>query len=323
MCILSFCDKSKTTAPEKNDGQWTTYTTADGLPFDQIGAIAFTPNGDLWCVPLIPEVGGGVVCYDGNTWKQYTTEDGLGENIILWMENTLAVSSDGVLWVATWSGGVSSFDGETWTTYITADGLLGNNIAGVGIAPNGDIWCAHPTPDCGLSRFDGETWTTYTTNDMGISFCNLINVAFDAEGKLWAGGGIVLSHHNETWTSFSDETGMPQPIALYMDIAPDGKIWICGDGVSCYDGSAWKYFSFKQIGANGKGEGLVPLAVDSENVVWVGVFGEGVFQYDGNSWTKFVSEDGPSLTDVFSIEVAPDGAIWFGTASGISRYQPE
>jgi ligand-binding sensor domain-containing protein len=313
----------KTPAQEQSEGQWITYTTSDGLPYDIVAAIAFGPDGELWCVPIIPDVGAGVAHFNGNTWKHYTTKDGLGADFIIWYEHTLTVSSAGVLWVAKFGGGVSRFDGESWTTYTTENGLLADKVTAVAIAPNGDLWCAHPVPDCGISHFDGKTWTFYTTSDIGLTFCNLLNIAFDPDGTLWAtGSNFVLRYDGETWTKFSSEVGLKIPVGLYMDIGPDGKVWISGGGVSCYDGSAWSHHSFEEIGAKAGAEVVVPLAVDSENVLWVGVLGEGVFRYDGKSWTKFAPKGGPVLNNVLSIAVGPDGALWFGTNVGISRYQP-
>ena len=218
------CEKS--TAQEQADGQWTSYTTSNGLPYDAVGAIAFEPDGDLWCV-LVPAGGGGVAHFDGMTWKHYTTKDGLGSDAIIWFEHALTVSSDSVLWVATIGGGISSFDGEAWTTYTTEDGLLSDRVTAVAIAPNGDLWCTHPMPDCGISHFDGKTWTVNTPGDLGVTFCNLINIAFDPDSTLWASGSnFVFRYRDESWTSFSTQTGMEIPIAAYMDIGPDGKIWI-------------------------------------------------------------------------------------------------
>jgi ligand-binding sensor domain-containing protein len=310
----------KSSAQGQADGQWTSYTTSDGLPYNDVGAIAFEPDGGLWCV-LVPPGGGGVAHFDGKTWKHYTAEDSLGSDVILWFEHTLAVSSDGVLWVATFEGGVSRFEGEAWKTYTTENGLLSNSVSSVAIAPNGDLWCTHPQPDCGISHFDGETWTVNTPGDTVTAMCYLLNIAFDPDSMLWAGGGIVLRCHDESWTSFSTQTGMEDPVAIYMEIGPDGKIWISGgSGVSCYDGSEWTHYSFADIGAKEDGADLLPLEVDSENVLWIGVGGEGVFRYDGNSWTKFTPEGGPSLDNVYSITVAPDSTIWFGTEDGIFRY---
>ena len=119
---------------------------------------------------------------------------------------------------------------------------------------------------------------------------------------------------------------MELPIAFYIDIGPDGKIWIgtMETGVSCYDDSAWTHYSLADMGAKGKGE-LMPLAVDSENVLWVGVSGENeenqeVIRYDGQSWTAFESEDGPALKNIYSITVGPDSTIWFGTDYGLFCY---
>ena len=311
----------KLVAQEQADGQWTTYTTANGLPFNEVGAITFGPEGDLWCV-LVPPGGGGVAHFDGNTWEHHTNEDGLGSDVILWFENALTVSSDGELWVATFDGGVSRYDGEVWTIYTTEDGLLSDMVTAVAIAPDGDLWCTHPMPECGISQFDGDSWTAYPSNDIGVSSCNLLNIAFDPDSALWATGSHVLRYHDESWTNFSTQTGME--FALYMDIGPDGKIWIGGEGISCYEGSAWTHYSLADIGAKDKGE-LMPLAVDSENVLWVGISDEidektEVIRYDGQSWTEFAPEGGPTLKGVYSIAVGPDSTMWFGTNYGLFQY---
>ncbi|MBN1779614.1 hypothetical protein JW948_00675 [bacterium] len=319
------CSKRSATGPEEASGPWTIYTTADGLPGGSAAAIALESNDAFWYVPIV-EGGMGIVHFDGSSWKPYTTNNGMCSNTIIWFEHTLALSSDGILWVGTFGGGVARFDGQTWTSYTTADGLLSNDVSGVAIAPNGDLWSAHPASGVrGLSRFDGETWTVYRESELGVSYCNLINIVFDPDGTLWAGGShVVLRFRNGTWTSFSTETGLDLPVALYMDAGSDGKIWIGGgDGVSCFDGRSWTPFSFEEMGGNTGDVEFLPLAVDFENVLWAGVPGQGVFQYDGNEWNKFNSEGGPALLDVMSITIGPDGAVWFGTETGISRYKPE
>jgi len=232
------------------------------------------------------------------------------------------VSSDGVLWVATFDGGVSRFDGEAWTSYTTEDGLLSDMVAAVAIAPDSDLWCNHPGPDLGISHFDGDSCTILAPGDIGETF-HIMNIAFDPDSALWAIGSHVLRYHNESWTNFSTQAGME--IALYMDIGPDGKIWIGGDGVTCYEDGSWTHYSLADIGAKGKGE-LLPLAVDSENVLWLGISDDidennEVFRFDGQSWTKFVPEGGPDLKNIYSIEVGPDSSIWFGTDYGIFRYK--
>lgn len=324
VCISLGCEKS--TTEEQGDGQWTTYTTSNGLPYNEVGAIAFGPDGELWCVLVHPE-GGGIAHFDGNTWKHYMNKDGLGSDFVIWSEHALTLSSDGNLWVATFGGGVSRFDGETWTTYTTADGLLSDNVTEVAIAPNGDLWCIHPgEQDGGISHFDGETWAVITPGDIGVTSCQLMSITFGPDNALWAIGSHVLRYRDESWTNFSTQTGME--FAFYIDIGPDGKTWIGaeGNGVSCFDGSAWTHYSLEDMGAKGSG-GLMPLAVDSENVLWVGVSDKNeendeVLRFDGKSWTKFAPENGPALKKVYSIIVGPDNTIWFGTEYGLFCYQP-
>jgi len=320
VCLSLVSQKSSST--DQDDNLWITYTTTDGLPSNSVAAIAFGPNSELWCVPLIPEAGGGIAHFDSNVWKHYTTEDGLGSDFILWTEHTLAVSPDGVLWAATFGGGVSTFDGDVWTSYTTKNGLYADKVTAVAIAPNGDVWCAHPVPDCGISRFDGESWIVYTPNEIGVTSCNFMNMAFDPDDSLWiSGSNVVVQYDGETWTNFSSESGLKIPLALYIDIGSDGRVWILGgSGVSCYDGNSWTHHSADDIGAKEIKE-IAPLAVDHENIVWLGLIDEGVFRFDGVNWTKFAPNGAPILNNVFSIVVAPDGSLWFGTENGLSHYK--
>jgi len=320
--VFSSLGCEKLIAQEQADGQWTTYTTSDGLPYNEVGAVAFGPDGDLWCAFVHPGGDGGIAHFDENTWEHLTNEDGLGSNFIIWFEHTLAVSSDNILWIATFGGGVSRFDGEGWTTYTSADGLHSDNVTAVAIAPDGDLWCTHS--DCGISHFDGRTWTVTTPNDLGVTSCHLIDIAIGPDSTLWSIGSHVFSFNDESWTDFSTQTGME--MAFYMDTGPDGRLWIGGEegGVSCYDGSEWKHYSLADMGAKGSG-GVMPMAVDSENVLWVGVYEENeeigeVFRFDGKSWTKFAPEGGPALKSVYSITVGPDSTIWFGTDYGLFGY---
>ena len=48
-------------------------------------------------------------------------------------------------------------------------------VAGIAVAPDGALWCAHPIEglDGGISHFDGTTWTHYTTQD-GLASNNLL-----------------------------------------------------------------------------------------------------------------------------------------------------
>ena len=48
----------------------------------------------------------------------------------------------------------------------------------------------------------------------------------------------------------------------------------------------------------------------------------GVSSFDGETWATYTTDDGLVHNKVRSIIVAPDGAVWFGTMIGVSRYGP-
>ena len=53
--------------------------------------------------------------------------------------------------------------------------------------------------------------------------------------------------------------------------------------------------------------------------LWFGCRG-GVSTFDGLIWESFTIEDGLIDNKVGSVIVGPEGALWFGTNNGISRY---
>ena len=82
------------------DGEdWVTYTTDDGLPGNDIYALAVDLEGSVWI-----STWGKVSRFDGETWITWTVEDGLGGEFV-W---DIAVGSDGTIWLGTESG-LSSF----------------------------------------------------------------------------------------------------------------------------------------------------------------------------------------------------------------------
>ena len=96
---------------------------------------------------------------------------------------------------------------------------------------------------------------------------------------------------------------------MAIDAAPDGIVWVAGDGwIARYNGT-WLVFSSantpeldSQIGG---------MAVDPNGAVWVEAASEGPLRYDG-TWTQIDPPEG-TWPDGFS--VAPDGSLW-PSASG-------
>ena len=299
------------------DADWTTYDTTDGLAHDVVSGVAVTSEGTLWCAHPV-EGGGGVSSFDGSAWKNYTTGDGLGSNLILWFQ-AIAIGAAGDVWVGTYDTGVSQFDGENWTVYSVGDGMLSDTVIAVAAAAAGDIWCAGP----GVSHFDGEDWETFDLSSVGLpQFVYSIGVAPD--GSVWA-GGIGLRHFDgESWADYGQyhlyEGGPVRSIAF----TSSGSMWVAGNGVTFFDGQTWEYSSLRDLGlADIQDAAITCIAIGKDGTVWASTSNQGVVRYDGAIWTRYTAAHGLADDSVFSVAVAPDGAVWFGTNRGISRYSGE
>jgi Two component regulator propeller len=105
---------------EKHD-TWQHYTTADGLPTDQINALCFDEMGNLWIGTACSGIAVGMAQSDYRSWTQIhgpnspTTEptgDGLPSNLI---NDILVLHVTGEIYVATPFGLACSSDkGKTW-----------------------------------------------------------------------------------------------------------------------------------------------------------------------------------------------------------------
>jgi len=158
----------------------------------------------------------------------------------------------------------------------------------------------------GVSRFDGQTWTTYTTDD-GLADNSVESIAVASDGVLWFGTekGGVSCFDGETWTTYTADDGLVDNEVSTIAVAPDGALWFGTYGIASQD----PRFSARL----GPEEG-------------------GVSRFDGTTWTTYTADDGLAGNWVSAITVAPDGALWFGSADvwpgtqqrgGVSRFDGE
>ena len=74
------------------DGEWTSFTTADGLAGNVVYSIAQGADGAYWF-----GTNNGLSRFDGTTWTNYGVQDGLLGNDVY----AIAVTSDNQIWVGT------------------------------------------------------------------------------------------------------------------------------------------------------------------------------------------------------------------------------
>jgi ligand-binding sensor domain-containing protein len=324
------------------DGTYIKYTTLDGLPDNDILAVATAPDGTVWLGSF--DFDGGLVRFDGKDWTTYTTADGLPSNSV-W---DVAVAPDGTVWVSTYNSGVTRFDpaasggapasehdgtvtpDRAWTTYTTADGLPGNDAHRIAVTNGGTVWAS--TASSTVSRLDpaalggtpaserdGARWSTYTIKD---AFIYPRNITAAADGTVWVITSNGLSHFDGAgWqTHTNDGLGYIYAIA----VAEDGSVWGTSQhglfhfAVGAPD-EVWTLYPTLETGHS--------LVLAPDGTVWVA--GQGIARFDptadpgSGGWTTYTTDDELAANRVNHTVKTADGMLWFFTEGGPSCHSGE
>ncbi|MBX7142321.1 MAG: hypothetical protein K1X63_14690 [Chitinophagales bacterium] len=79
--------------------------------------------------------------------------------------------------------------------------------------------------------------------------------------------------------------------------------------------------TFNQFNSGLPDSSITALAVDNENVLWIGVEDKGLVKYDGNTWEVFNKSNSmlPG-NEITSIVVDQSNKIWVGTTTGLASF---
>lgn len=218
-----------------------------------------------------------------------------------------------------------------WIEYVigSTEGLPKMSVRNITSGPDGKTWIASST---GVYFYDGIVWGAYSEDD-GLVDNNAIDLAVDEEGVLWVGTVRGISRFNgESWQKFTTEDGLLGNYVYSIAVDAKGEVWCAVrdeesskpyKGINHYDGSTWASFDEN----NGLPSNVVrEIEVDKTGGVWVAT-NKGLVYGADNSWTTFTSKDywpesiyRDTSTDILSIAISPDGAIWFLTSGlGITQ----
>jgi len=334
--------------------QFTTFTIEDGLPSDQVTALALDREGDLWIGTiggvarydgeyfellayggelsnvnvedlLVDETGAlwmaadpGIWRYDGSDFSFYTTRDGLVSRHV----NVLLEDRDGYMWAGV-EGGVNRFDGEQWTSFIPTGGLAHQVVGAICQDRAGDLWFgsgyarrSNTISGNGVSQYVGDEFLSRTT-EVGV-----MGLAEDHGGRIWLGTWADVRYFEE------GEIETFEPIRSYIwRVLTDqqGRIWFStsgGDGAYVYDGRNVTHYTTR----NGLGTDYLSggLYEDRGGGVWFGSGSAGgVSRFDGEGFTHLTTADGLIDDRITAFAEDRQGRMWFGTRSGVSRFDRE
>ena len=322
-------------------GKWTSYTMANGLAGNHIWKIAFAPDGAVWFA-----TSSGASRFDGQEFQNFSPSDGLLDSDIY----TVFVERNGDVWFGS-KRGVTRYEpkrageGRKAFSHLTPkEGLAEGEVNSIAQAADGALWFCAPK---GLTRCvpaaepsARPTLTTFT-NANGVNFQSLACMSIGPDGVLWitSQNTGLWRYDGRTFRQFSTKEGLPSNLFSYAEpyISPkDGSVWICfrSPGGSRPDQAVARYVNAREPDApphfefynakDGLASGDVEaLQGDAEGNLWIGCRAGGVSLYDGTSFVNFNSKDSGLVSEqIWDLKVAPDGAIWVGTDSGVSRYEP-
>lgn len=292
-----------------------TYRTGEELIGASISSIAFDQYGEAWI-----GTSGGVSRYNGKNWRSFTSADGLPDNAV----QSVTVTSKGEVWAGT-AKGAARFIGSGWKTYTTEDSLADNNVTSVVSGKNDTVWFG---TDKGLTMFDGTSWKTF--KEPGTYIQHLVSTS---DGTIWTSNGSSIFRFREgAWTEFPiGGIGGYSVFSLYA--AQDSMLYYVEGMCTDVHYQSYSYMLYRlrdtsqYIASPPYGS---CFAVGADKTMWYGqrfaftglymTFSGGVNKVQSGKTTLLLDTDGLANLGVNVIAIAPDGAVWFGTGNGLSRY---
>jgi signal transduction histidine kinase/ligand-binding sensor domain-containing protein/CheY-like chemotaxis protein len=329
------------------DGQFTAYSTAEGLPDDQVLSLLEDRAGTLWAGTR----GGLARLDDGGRFSTFRMREGLLDNRVwalhedrqgaLWIGtdgglnrlheghfsaltareglppaavHAMREDAEGVLWVGTYGGLARVEQGRVTRVYTSADGLANNLIWTLATDRQGSLWIGTSN---GVSRLAGGRLESLTPAD-GLANGLVRALAEDREGSFWIGtnGGGLTRLKSTRFVRYGAREGLPSEITRCMVEDGRGAVWIGTDaGLGRLEGGRLTAVGAKQGFTDAR---VFSLHVDRKGTLWIGTHGEGLWSYAGGRFRSLRLKDGLPSEIVRSIAEDREGALWIGTESGLA-----
>jgi signal transduction histidine kinase/ligand-binding sensor domain-containing protein len=349
--VLAHAPAARGLGPEKRLGQCSVerWQVKDGLPGNEIRAIAQAADGQLWVATL-----GGVARYDGLRFTRVEVAANLkeaasdvrlmlaGRDGSVWLgsqyypplratpgtvaalgpaeglpagQGTLALAEDrlGQAWMAG-PAGVYRFADGRFSLHLL-HGLEGRRPTALLVDAGGTPWLG---TDRGLYSLDGDRLVPHPEVPVTAPISALHQ---DRRRVLWvAAGERLLGLDGGKTTVLGRREGLPGgPIAAMAD-DEDGNLWLGSpEGLSRVRGGAIQLFTAR----DGLPENDVSaVMIDREGSLWVGTRNGGLAQFTDRTLD---TQDVPPVLDgveVFTVCEDDEGAMWFGTRGrGVVRWK--
>ena len=228
------------------------------------------------------------------------------------------------------SGDVRVRSADRWWAVSPVPPQMTNAMA-VRYRANGDLWVGTQRGLFLLHR-SADRWT-YWKVDSPDGRNEISEFLRTRDGSTWVATGNGVGVRNEngefTWT----QRVLGTELGLVTGLAEDenGYVWISSgsafEGAFRFDGERWRHY--------GPDQGLdaphvYRIRKDSKGRLWfLGIAAiqgraprrePGAYVYDGRTFARWSTEEGLLAGRVYDFAEAGDGALWFATMAGLSRW---
>ncbi len=243
------------------DGNWTVFTTGDGLPTSDVTAVAVGADGHVWAATSGSANGIDIVQFDGRRWQPHPNRDAAAEQLAEATVYRVLATPDGDIWLGTLAGVERYHDGR-WSVYATDSGLPDNFISALAYA-QGQVWAGTPR---GLARFDGVGWELFGASSAASVGPAVSALAVAPSGELWVALDATQSNQLRVYDGQSWRVMpllAPFGFVTQMAFSPTGQllaIWQENDttALGLFDGETWTPVTAAALGLAPRALGVSP-----------------------------------------------------------------
>ncbi len=288
-------------------GVMTIYTTADGLPGNDVRDIKLDSKNNLWFT--FP--GHGTATFNGKTWSSITASPSqLLSNSVTVLDET----SSGTIVIGT-SEGLSILSASNVWSSVT-DPVSGMNVSAIKVASNGWVWVGTQNQGFFINKGTGFVKT------LSAKYSNVNAIEEGLAENIFLGTDSGIIRWNGTDYSYIKKSdGLPAEKVTALRYDSRGRLWIGTVGGRT---AAWlDRGGIHQLDlmAGTDSLSIKDIHEDRRGYIWFATYGNGLIMYDGIISSSFKEYNGFAENNVNSIGEDKDGNLWFGLASrGAVKY---
>jgi ligand-binding sensor domain-containing protein/signal transduction histidine kinase len=282
------------------EGSFSTFTTREGLPEDDITALFEDREGSLW----VGTRSGGIAQFSDRTLNTQAGPPSLRNDRV----ETVAEDAGGTLWFGS-RGGLTRWRGGEERTFRDADGLPATFVSAV--LPDGEqLWVG---TERGLARLrDGKIET--------VAEAVVWALFRDGDGTLWVGTDAGLGRFEKERLVL-----LPHPdfdAGSVRAIQRDGRgvLWAATvGGLARVEKDA--LVRVRVDNANLRHPRA--LHVDPAGVLWVSTARNGLVRLKDGVAQVFGPDQGVNLDQLYQMVTDDQGFLWVGTSRGVLRFDKQ